>query len=104
MSGKIKEERNLENTVKPVINSHSKRRPKIGFKNDYHLMQVKVLQNAPREHSAMLSTFMKLQFAFKTFVLSIFEWPLKTCDLKCLLFLNYAICRKPDQNRVIAIR
>ena len=35
----------------------------------------KVLQNAPREHSAILSTFMKLQFAF---ALSIFEWPLQT--------------------------
>ena len=38
----------------------------------------KVLQNAPREHSAILSTFIKLSFVFKTFVLSIFEWPLKT--------------------------
>ena len=38
----------------------------------------KVLQNAPREHSAILLTFIKLQFVFKTFVLSIFEWPLKT--------------------------
>ena len=33
----------------------------------------KVLQNAPREHSAILSTFIKLPF-----VLVIFEWPLKT--------------------------
>ena len=38
----------------------------------------KVLQNAPREHSAILSTFIKLPFVIKTFVLSIFEWPLKT--------------------------
>ena len=38
----------------------------------------KVLQNAPREHSAILSTFIKLPFVFNTFVLSIFEWPLKT--------------------------
>ena len=30
------------------------------------------------EHSAILSTFIKLPFAIKTFVLSIFEWPLKT--------------------------
>ena len=30
------------------------------------------------EHSAILSTFNKLPFAIKTFVLSIFEWPLKT--------------------------
>ena len=39
----------------------------------------KVLQNAPREHSAILLTFIKLQFVFKLiFILSIFEWPLKT--------------------------
>ena len=30
------------------------------------------------EHSAILSTSIKLQFAIKIFVLSIFEWPLKT--------------------------
>ena len=35
----------------------------------------KVMQNAPR---AILSTFIKLQFVIKIFVLSIFEWPLKT--------------------------
>ena len=38
----------------------------------------KVLQNAPREHSAILSTFIKLPIVSKTFVLSIFEWPFKT--------------------------
>ena len=30
------------------------------------------------EHSAILLTFIKLPFLIKTFVLSIFEWPLKT--------------------------
>ena len=30
------------------------------------------------EHSAILSTFVKLHFVIKIFVLSIFEWPLKT--------------------------
>ena len=30
------------------------------------------------EHTAILSTFIKLPFAIKIFVLSIFEWPLKT--------------------------
>ena len=30
------------------------------------------------DHSAILSTFIKLPFAIKTFVLSIFEWPLYT--------------------------
>ena len=39
----------------------------------------KVLQNAPGDYSAILSTFIiKLPFVFKIFVLSIFEWPLKT--------------------------
>ena len=36
------------------------------------------MQNAPREHSAIRSTFIKLQFVFKNLVLYIFEWPLKT--------------------------
>ena len=36
------------------------------------------MQNAPREHSAILLTFIKLPFVIKTFVLSFFEWPLKT--------------------------
>ena len=30
------------------------------------------------EHSAILSTFIKLPFTIKTFVLSIFKWPFKT--------------------------
>ena len=38
----------------------------------------RVLQNALLEHSAILLTFIKLPFVFKTFVLSSFEWPLKT--------------------------
>ena len=35
------------------------------------------MQNAPREHSAILSTFIMLPFVYKAFVLFIFEWPLK---------------------------
>ena len=31
-----------------------------------------------REHSAILMTFIQLPFVIKIFVLSIFEWPLKT--------------------------
>ena len=30
------------------------------------------------EHSAILSTFIKLPFVIEIFVLSMFEWPLKT--------------------------
>ena len=32
---------------------------------------------AVKEHSAILSTFIKLPFVLKTYVLSIFEWPLR---------------------------
>ena len=48
------------------------------FKTDYRLMQVKSIAECSREHSAILSTFIKLPFVLKTFVLSIFEWLLKT--------------------------
>ena len=47
--------------------------PKFVFKTNYRLMQVKVLQSAPRGHSAILSTFIKLQFVINIFVLSIFN-------------------------------
>ena len=45
------------------------------FKTNYHLMQVKSIAE---EHSALLSTFIKLPFVIKNFVLSIFEWPFYT--------------------------
>ena len=46
------------------------------FKTDYDLMQVKSIAECPKgEHSAILSTFIKLRVVIKTFVLSIFEWP-----------------------------
>ena len=70
---------NTNITVKPVLSGHSKRRPKVGFQ-DRLLLNAgrKVLQNAPGEHSAILSTFIKLPFIFKPFVLPFFEWPLTT--------------------------
>ena len=56
-------------TVKPVVRGHLKGRAKIGF-------QSRLLLNAGQkygrmlqgEHSAILSTFIKLPFGFKTFV------------------------------------
>ena len=42
-------------TVKPVKNGHSQKDQKLFFKTNYHLMQVKVLQNAPR--GAFCNTF-----------------------------------------------
>ena len=56
------------------------------FKTNYRLMQVK------REHSAILSTFIKLPFVIKIFVLSIFEWQFYTgftVPISCKTMVNY---------------
>ena len=66
---------NIDYTVKPVLSGHSKRRPKLGFQ---YLLSLNAGQKYCRMHSAVLPTFIKLPFVFKTFVLSIFEWPPKT--------------------------
>ena len=50
------------------------------------------MQNAPRKHSAILSTFIKLPFDIMIIVLSIFEWPLKTdftvLSYRCIVPIN----------------
>ena len=46
---------------------------KLVFKTNHRLMQVK------REHSAIHSTFIKLPFVIKIFLLSVFEWSFYTC-------------------------
>ena len=52
---------------------------KIGFQYRLSLNAgQKYCRMLPLEHSAILSTFIKLPFSIKTFVLSIFKWPLKT--------------------------
>ena len=57
-----------------VKQPHTKR-PKIGFQDQLSLnagqTYCRMLQG---EHSAILSTFIKLPFVIKIFVLSIFEW------------------------------
>ena len=66
-------------TVKPVSSGHSKRRPKIGFQDRLPLNAgQKYCRMLQAEHSAILSTFIKLLFVIKIFVLSSFELPLKT--------------------------
>ena len=65
-------------TVKPVLSGHSKK-TKIGFQDRLSLNAgQKYCRMLQGEHSAILSTFIKLPFAIKSFILSIFEWPLKT--------------------------
>ena len=75
--------------VKRVLSGHSKRRPKIGFEDQLTLNAgqeyCRMLQG---KHSAILLTFIKLPFVFKTFVLSIFEWPFKTGFTVCGFVLN----------------
>ena len=55
------------------------KKTKIGFKDQLRLnADQKYCRMLQREHSAILSTFIKLPFVIKIFVLSILEWPLKT--------------------------
>ena len=53
------------------------------FKTNNRFIQVKSIAECskgmlPLEHSAILSTFIKLPIVIKIFVLSIFEWPFYT--------------------------
>ena len=64
------------------------KRPKIGFQDNYRLMQVKsIAECSKREHSAILLTFIKLTFVIKIIVLSIFELPCYTV----LLYLAFGL-------------
>ena len=67
------------NTVKPVLRGNSKRRPKTGFQDRLSLnVGQKYCRMLQGEHSAILLTYIKLPFAIKTCVLSIFDCPLQT--------------------------
>ena len=56
------------------------KRPKIGFQDQLSLNAgQKYCRMLQVEHSAILSTFIKIPFVIKMFVLSIFEWPFYTC-------------------------
>ena len=62
------------------------KRPKIGFQNQLLLNAgQKYCRMLQGEHSAILLTFIKLPFAIKIFVLSIFEWPFYTGFTVCAL-------------------
>ena len=45
------------------------------------------------EHSAILLTFIKLPFVMKTFVLTVFEWQLKTGFTVHNMVLTFVVCR-----------
>ena len=64
---------------KTCLKQPLKKKTKIGFQDRLSLNAgQKYCRMLHGEHSAILLTFIKLPFAFKTLVLSIFEWPLKT--------------------------
>ena len=70
-----------------------KKKTKIGFQDRLSLNAgQKYCRMLQGEHSAILSTFIKLPFVIKINVLSIFEWPLKT-GFTVFLFLKetYAV-------------
>ena len=59
-------------TVKPVLYGHSKRLPEIGFDDQLSLNAGQKCGRMHQvEHSAILSTFIKLPFVIKIFFLSI---------------------------------
>ena len=69
----------IESTVAPVLSGHPKRTKKNVFQDRLSLNAgQKYCRMLQGEHSAMLSTFIKLPFSIKTFVLYILEWTLKT--------------------------
>ena len=51
-------------------------------------------------HSAILSTFIKQPFGIKIFVMSIFEWPLKTGftvdQRRLVLICTFLLCHELD--------
>ena len=61
-----------------MSNDHSQKDRKLVFKTIYRLMQVKRIEECSRGAFCNTSTFIKLPFVIKIFVLSIFEWPFKT--------------------------
>ena len=62
------------------------KRPKIGFQDQLSLnASQKYCRMLQEEHSAILSTFIKLTFVIKIFVFSIFEWPFYTSFTVTLL-------------------
>ena len=57
-----------------MLNGHSQKYQEMGSLNAGQI----IAECSKREHSAILLTFIKLLVVIKTFVLSIFEWLLKT--------------------------
>ena len=55
------------------------------------------------EHSAILSTFIKLPFVFKIFILLIFEWSFYTGFTAIVFCVSYSRCRGLDYFHLVVI-
>ena len=77
-----------------------KKKTRIGFRDRLSLNAgQKYCRMLQGEHSAILSTFIKLPFIINFFVLSIFEWPLKTGFTVCTgIFLSLWTCDQAQMN------
>ena len=75
--------------IKTCLKRSLKKKAKIGFQGQLsHNAGQKYCRMLQGEHSAILSTFIKLPSIIMTFVLSFFEWPLKTGFIE---FINRSI-------------
>ena len=84
----------MKNYIKTWLKRPLKKKTKTGFQGRFLLHgDKKYCRMLQREHSAILLTFIKLQFVIKIFVLSVFEWPLKTgfTVLTFILFVLFNI-------------
>ena len=68
---------------KTCVKQPLSKRPKIGFQGQLSLYAGQKYCRMLQEHSAILSTFIKLPFVTKIFVLSIFDWTFYTGFTVC---------------------
>ena len=74
---------------KTCVKQPVSKRPKNGFQDQLSLNAgQKYCRMLQEKHSAIFSTFIKLSFVIKIFVLSIFEWRFYT-GFYCIVFCIY---------------
>ena len=96
----VSKKKTLTNYSKTCVKWPLSKRPKISFHDQFSLdAGQKYCRMLQGEHSAILLTFIKLPFAIKIFVLSIFEWSFDT-GFTVYLFHHFFI--HPANNDLIS--
>ena len=69
-----------------------------------HVGMFSCLPGLNQQYSAILSTFIKLPFVIKTFLLSIFEWPFDTGFTVCSIKIQdyYASTNSPNPDQTLS--